>query len=144
MKEWVMVASRAEAKIFKRDAKSLPLKWQRTLVNKKGRRREHDFKTDKFGQSYAKWAGSKTPHRLAPHNSHTEVVADHFAHTLAKLLRTAKHGKLYQHVTVFANPHLLGKIKKQVSAVAAKNMTFIAKDLEKADIPHILKHLDAN
>ncbi|MEK7071173.1 MAG: host attachment protein, partial [Patescibacteria group bacterium] len=62
MKEWIVVACRAEAKIFERDNKLQDLRWVETLTNKKGRHKERDFESDKPGRSYAKFSMVTSPH----------------------------------------------------------------------------------
>lgn len=143
MKEWVVVACRSEAKIFAKDNKNDEIRWVKTLVNKKGRRKEREFETDKPGMSYSKFSSSCAPHQLEGKHSHAEIVELHFAQTIAKLLKSAFEKKLYTKATIFAGPHFLGKIKEVVvDEVRNAEFVFINKNIEKENTLLIMKRLN--
>ena len=138
MREWIIVANRAEAKIFERDNKGQDLRWIKTFINKKGRRKERDFQTDKPGSSYAKYAAAYVPHNLEGKHSHAEIVANHFAQVLGKFIKTAHDEKLFKKATIFAGPKFLGKIKDEVSSkVKDGSLCFVDKNIEKSDSEQI-------
>ncbi|MBK9294412.1 MAG: host attachment protein [Oligoflexia bacterium] len=142
MREWIVVASKAEAKVFEKRAKNKNLKWVKTLENKKGRRREREFHTDKPGLSYAKYGSLAGPHLLEGKNSHAEVIATHFAHTIGSFIKQAYAEKRFDTATVFAGPKLLGKIKKQINGESKANyLNFVDKNIEKASATKIDKFL---
>jgi len=142
MKEWILVASRAEAKVFKRSDENKNLQWVKTLTNKKGRWRERDFEHDKPGLSHAKFSGVNMPHALETQDTHAEVVAHHFAHTIGKVLAKGYREKQFENAVIFAEPKFLGRIKK-VLPNHLKNtvLTFVNKDIEKARTEEIEKQI---
>ena len=143
MKEWIVVASRAEAKIFTRDSKNQDIRWVKTLVNKNGRRREREFESDKPGLSFAKFSGGGSPHCLEGKHSHADVVANHFAHTIGSFLKLARQEKRYEQGTIFAGPNFLGKIKHEMrDQVRNGDLVFIGKNIEKANTAQILNYMN--
>lgn len=131
MKKWIVVAGRAETKIFEQDSGDQPLRWLKTLVHKKGRRRERDFNSDKPGFSYARFAGNFSPHGLSPHHTHAEVEATHFAHKIAKIIKAAYEKDLFDKGIIFASPKFLGQIKKELKhKVRGDCLSFIGKNIE--------------
>ncbi len=142
MREWVVVASRAEAKIFERDNKTQNLRWVETLTNKKGRRREREFESDKPGSSYAKFFKGKSPHNLEGHVTHVESVATHFAQVIARVLIKNHTQGRFKKAIVMASPKLLGKIKDEIKKPLQKEaFQFIAKNIEKLNSAEIHDHL---
>jgi len=142
MKEWIIVASRAEAKIFKRNNKIQNLEWLETLKNTKGRWKERDFENDKPGSSHAKYSAIRSPHSLQSHVSHAEAVANHFSYVIGKILNKSYHEGRFKKATIFAEPKLLGKIKKEIQEPAICNaLTFITKNIEKASTDQIQKYM---
>jgi len=144
MKEWIVVASRAEAKIFERENKKTKIKWLETLTNKKGRKRERDFDRGSPGVSYAKFSGSCTPHNLEGKHSHSETISNKFAHKIGHILKSNHDLGEYKKATVFASPHLLGLIKSYLAhhPGSLESYMFIPKNLENAKIEKILEYLD--
>ncbi|MFZ3231001.1 MAG: host attachment protein [Pseudobdellovibrio sp.] len=143
MKEWVIVASRAEAKIFKRDNVTQNLQWIKTLINKKGRRKEREFETDKPGVSYARFAAVGTPHNLEGRHSHAEIVSQHFANAIGNLLKTARDEKKFDKVTVFAGPNFLGKIRHETKdQIKFGDLFFVSKNIEKAKTELIMNYMN--
>ena len=142
MKEWIVVASRAEAKIFKRENQLQDLQWIETLDNKKGRWKERDFKHDKPGSSPAKFASIRSPHSLESHVSHAEGVANHFSYVIGKILNKSFHEGQFEKATIFAEPKLLGKIKKEIQdPVTCKALKFVNKNIEKASTDEIQEYV---
>lgn len=134
MNQWIVVACRAEAKIFEWDNSNKKLKWITTLKNKKGRKKERDFETDKPG-SYA-------PHGFFGKHSHIEVVAQQFARKIGYLLKSGLQNGFYESALIFADPKLLGKIKHEVKCNhVLSHLHFFAKNIEQANNEKIINSL---
>lgn len=141
MKEWIIVACRAEAKIFERNNPQEDLKWLKTLTNKKGRRKEQEFNSDKPGLSYAKFSGACSPHKLEG-KAHADEIARHFAGKISDFIRKAVKEKKLSKLTIFAGPHFLGILKSQMGKASnILEIDFIPKNIEKSQTEQIAKYL---
>ena len=141
MKQLILVAARGEAKIFEKNG-GKPLRWLKTLTNKKGRKREGEFYPDLPGQSYSKFKGVSGPHTLEGKNSHATTVALKFACTIAKALQDRYNFATYDKAIIFASPKLLGAIKNETLKLAKEvSLEYIAKNIEKANTQEILAHI---
>lgn len=142
MKQWIVVACRAEAKIFEWDRTNKKLIWITTLANKKGRKKEREFQTDKPGMTYGKFSSANAPHGLFGKHSHIEVIAQQFARKIGYLLKSGYENGFYEAAIVFADPKLLGKIKHEIkSSKVISHLHFFAKNIEKANNEKILTSL---
>ncbi len=127
MKEWVVVACRAEAKIFQRESKQERLQWLQTIDNEKGRLKEGDFETDGLGSRK---------------HTHAEIEAENFAHDLAGFLKHAYEEKQFSKACIFANPDFLGKLKSEIrSQIKNAEFVFVSKNLERATTEEIMEHI---
>ena len=141
MKKLILVAARGEAKVFEKDG-GKPLKWIKTLTNKKGRKRESEFHFDLPGRSFSKFKGASGPHRLEGKNSHTTTVAQKFAHAIANTIQDGCDNLGYDKAVVFASPRFISVIKKETKALAKRvPFEYIAKNIEKACTAQILEHI---
>ncbi len=143
MKEWILVANRAEAKIFVRESKNNRLDWKETLENKAGRRHESEFHTGKPGFNSSHFKGDFSIHALDSHFDHATIVAEKFAKKIIKILKRAHAEKKFQSLTVCAEPKFLGKLKTHSKNELSKlNIQWIAKDIEKGSTEEIFEHLN--
>lgn len=141
MKKLILIAARGEAKIFEKDG-AKDLNWVKTLVNKKGRRRESEFHYDLPGQSYSKFKGAMGPHRLEGKKDHVTTVTIQFAHTIVKALEDRYVHNTYDKAIIFASPKLLGYLKDETKKLTKLvPLEFIPKNLEKANNEEIIAHL---
>lgn len=149
MKEWIVVACRAEAKIFERDNKDQALRWVKTLSNKKGRRKERDFDSDGPGVSFGKYSANCSPHNLEAKHSHADVIAKKFALKISNLLKSAFAEGRYKKATIFAAPRFLGKLRHEIEAhmksvTKVENIFFVGTNLEKSSSSEIMAHMRAS
>lgn len=143
MKQWVVVACRAEAKIFGRQGRGEELQWIKTLSNKKGRRKEREFDTGQAGMSFAKFSAGAGPHKLEGKHSHSEIVAQHFAQQIAKFIHKSFDEKQFKELTVLAGAHFLGLLKIELKELDSfLKINFIPKNLEKAQADVIAQALE--
>jgi protein required for attachment to host cells len=134
--EWIVVASRSQAKIFRRTDTSRPLQWVFNLVNEAGRLKNREFETDRpnpRGHSTTMSGGEDSPH---------EIVMEKFAKQIADAIKVGSDQHTFSKLYVFAEPHLLGRIK-QNAPKSLKNVEveWIGKDLEKATTNEILERV---
>lgn len=115
MKELFVVANKIEAKIFSKKSGRLSL--LKTLENKKGRKREREFHTDKPGQSFAKLASNMAPHSLDVRSHHTDVVRREFAHKIALFLKKHRQEFPFERLVLVAEPHFLGDLNGAIGKV---------------------------
>ena len=129
---WFVVVNRSSAKIFEISEKPDALTYLKTLRNPLGTTRNRAMKLDKPGMSRGKLAGNKSPHALTHEKDPHEDVAVAFAKKIATYLREHKLDKDYTSLTIAAEPHMMGLVKKAVSSNALKvGIKWIRKDLEK-------------
>lgn len=130
MKELIVVASKAEAKVFVKKSNRLIL--MKTLENKMGRRRERDFHYDRPGQSFAKCFSNQAPHNLDVRTPHTEVICREFAHKIAVFLQKHRDESKFDHLLLIAEPHFLGRLNAAIIKVVKKvTIETLGKDLIK-------------
>lgn len=142
MKEWVIVACRAEAKVFERKSSQDDLQWLKTLNNKRGRKKEREFNTDRPGVSYAKFFGSCAPHELEGKHKHADEVARHFSKQIAEFIEKAFAEKRFVKLTIFSGSHFLGILKGHLSKLCKKTQVdFVPKNIERADTESISQYL---
>lgn len=142
MKEWVVVACRAEAKFFERQNHTEDLRWLKTLTNKKGRRKEREFETDEPGTSYAKFGSACHPHKLEGKHQHAEIIAEHFSQQIIKFLEKSFSEKRFDQLTIIAGAHFLGQIRAESHHLEKQlEIHFIPKNIEKAKIEQIVNYL---
>ena len=123
--EWVIIASRNQAKIFNRRNRQKPLKWMSTLKNP-DRPSKNEF----------------------INNSEPEIaltsgqVTKRFARKIADRLKVGADQHAFKKLYIFAEPHLLGCIKNEIPK-CMKNIIieWIAKDLEKATAQEITERV---
>lgn len=141
--EWVVVISRAQAKIFKRTDTNASLQWVHNIVNPEGRLRNHEFEGHAPSLSYSKFAGARHPYlKGQKKTSAHEVSVDRFARKIAKILKESAHRQDFEKLYVFAEPHLLGKVRDLLSrALKGIEIEWVAKDLEKATTQQIQNHV---
>jgi protein required for attachment to host cells len=117
--QWVVVASRAQAKVFRRIDTQRPLQWVYNLVNEESRLKNRDIEI---------WL--------------PEAVMEKFAKQIAGAIKVGSDQHAFNKLYVFAEPHFLGRIKKNApKSLKNVEVQWIAKDLEKATAKEILERI---
>lgn len=133
--EWVIVASRTQAKIFRRTDTRRPLKWIYTLVNRQ--RRPKNRVLPEEGSSTGQISSSLTE-RNSPH----EVIMERFAKKISEAIKMGSDQHAFTKLYVFCEPHMLGRIKKhQPKSLKTVEVAWIGKDLEKETADEILSRV---
>lgn len=142
MKEWIVIANRSEAKIFLRENKNQSLHCMTTLVDKKGRRHESAFQTDKPGMGFAPGRSRVGPHALDSSFHHLEAEAEKFARVIVRALRSGQDRGQFQRLTIFAEPRFMGHLKAFAQdGLKAENILWITKDLHASNSERILREI---
>jgi protein required for attachment to host cells len=138
--QWVVVCSRAQAKVFRRTDSKRPLQWVYNLVNEEGRLKNREFGTqDRPGLSFASYGGANHPYnkegdKLSPH----ERAMEKFAKQICVAIKVGADQHAFNKLYVFAEPHMLGRIKQNVpKSLKNIDIEWIGKDLEKATAEEI-------
>ena len=121
-KVWILVASRAKARIFSYVTQTAPVQAEFEMENPSGHLRERDLVTDRPGRATRFRFSQRNP--LPPKHSATEHAFDQFAATVAHRLADLKNRGKFDNLVLVAEPHALGKFR---SAVAAhKNLSVVS------------------
>lgn len=132
MKQWIVLASRAETKVFEWDRVQNNLKWVTTLISKKAHRKDRDFEIDQ----------PNSPYGLFGRHSHIEIVEQQFCQKLGVFLKSAFESGFFEDVMIFADPKLLGKIKQELKNYNVfTHAHFFSKNIEKANNQQIITSL---
>ena len=138
---WVLVASRAQARIFEKlDGKYLLVE---EIPHEDGRLRNRDVDTDRSGRSFAS-AGSGG-NAMGSSESPHDHLAGGFARELARRLANARANNQFDGLTVAAEPRFLGMIKGALDDVTARRVKrYVAKDLQNISAADIGSYLETS
>jgi protein required for attachment to host cells len=129
---WFVVVNRSSAKIFEVSRKPDSLTWLKTIRNPLGTTKNKLMTTDKPGVSRGKYSKAKGLHTLTRERDPHEDVAIEFAKKIAHYLKDHQLEKDYLGLTIAAEPHMMGLVKKAIVHDRIKiNVKWVRKDLEK-------------
>lgn len=129
---WFVVVNRKSAKIFEVSEKPDSLTYLKTLRNPLGTERNRVMEMDKPGFSRGKFAKARSPHALTHERDPHEDVAVAFAKKISHYLKDHKLDKDYLGVTIAAEPHMMGLVKKALKKDGLPvDVRWLRKDLEK-------------
>lgn len=132
MKQWIVLASRAETKVFEWDRIQNNLKWVTTLISKKDHKKDGESEIDRLN----------SPHGLFGKHSHIEIVEQQLSRKLGVFLKSGFESGFFEDVMIFADPKLLGRIKQEVKKYNVFNHAhFFSKNIEKANNQQIITSL---
>lgn len=135
---WLVIVSRSSAKIFEVSRKPDAVTWLQTIKNPLGSLKNRIMTDDKPGLSRGKFAGAKSPHCLVHERSPHEDAAIGFAKKISAYLKSQKQEKSYLALTIAAEPHMMGLIKKAMDQARLKVVIrWLHKDLEKMSTPYL-------
>src|SRR5689334_21505899 len=111
---WILVAHRADARLFKSSGKRGDLRLAREFDYPDGRRQNREIDTDGSGKRFVSTGGrdKATQHGLDPQMEAAEYLTDVFAKELALILRDGRTHNEYDEVILVAEAGFLGKIRK--------------------------------
>lgn len=127
-----IVVNRKSAKIFQITRRPDSLTWLKTMKNPLGTTKNKLMTTDKPGLSRGKNTKIKSPHTLTRERNPHEEVAVHFAKKISLHLKKENETGSVLNLTIAAEPHMLGLIKKSIERDQLKTpIKWMGKDLEK-------------
>jgi protein required for attachment to host cells len=140
MKNWVIVASAARARIFEVLNQRTPWVEIMDLVNADNRLFRREMVSDKPGRAVDKTGGQR--HAMEPPSDTKEQAAAQFAKELVEKLETALYRGEFEGLTVVAPPHFLGLLRGQMSSALAGAVTHeLNKDLTREAATSLPTHL---
>lgn len=129
---WFIVVNRKSAKIFEITDRPQALNYLRTIRNPLGAIKNKLMRVAKPGYSRGKFVRNKSPHTLTHEKNPHEDAAIDFAKKLAHYLKSHKLHKDYLNLTIAAEPHMMGLVKKAIEHDHFNvNIRWLQKDLEK-------------
>ena len=131
---WIVVANRVEARIFKqRDMRLL-----HKLTNSLGREKNRAFTTDKPGWGRNRLASPASTHNLTGNkNPHDDAAID-FARRLGRFLEKKLAANTFNGLLITAEPRMMGWMKRHMDQRLLKHCEFLGKDLGRLSV-HELK-----
>jgi protein required for attachment to host cells len=135
---WLIVMGRKSAKIFTVSDKKPSLKWIKTLQNPLGREKNKVMSYDKPGMSMGKYSKNMSPHDLTGGKNPHEYVAVEFAKKVSDFLKHKSEDNEFSKLTIAAESHMMGLIKKTFKAEKMKlDVEWVKKDLDKLTVKKI-------
>ncbi|MBX7143160.1 MAG: host attachment protein [Oligoflexia bacterium] len=114
MNTWILVVSRAKAKIYETSSAKASPKLIQETQNPEGSMLEHNLVTDRAG-SAAHFRGAQHSALRPQHDKH-ELAFEKFAHQLSKALEEAKRLKKFERLVLVAEPHALGVMRTALAS----------------------------
>lgn len=141
MKNWVIVASAARARIFEASGRLEPLREVTDLVNPEERLQPQALKSDKPGRAFDRLGGQR--HAMGTAVDPKEQVAIRFAKEVAERLGAGLTEGRFDGLCVVAPPHFLGLLREAMG----RNLTRIVKgeltkDLTREDAGSVHRHVE--
>ncbi len=138
---WYVVANKKEARIFVKATEHSQLKLLQSLTNPLGNVKKRDLIKKPAGRGVKSIGHTGSINYSIPkrHDPHEDAITQ-FSRELARFLEGEKLKRSFDSISVIAAPHLLGKVKAEMSPALKKYVTnWIKKDLQKCP-PHKLSH----
>lgn len=139
-KNWYVVAHRAGARFFEQVGVAPTLVLRKTLDNPEGRLSERERSGSTVGA--VPRTGGAGMHTLSTEQSSTEQVEVKFSRAVGDEVNAAAKRGEYDYLVLVAEPHFLGRLKKQLDTAANQRLrTTVAKDLARVDDAEVSAHL---
>jgi protein required for attachment to host cells len=131
-KKWLIVMGRKSAKVFSISEDESKVKWLKTLRNPLGGERNRVMQNDRPGSSRGKYSKNVSPHSLTGGKDPHEDVAIEFAKKVGDYVKQNNEEKVFSDLTIAAESHMLGLIKKAFKTEKIKvDVEWLKKDMEK-------------
>lgn len=137
MNNWILVAGRANAKVFTRIARNEPVKLIKEFSCPQGKLHEGDLVTGGEGavfQSAAQGQQRSTETEV----SASEHEAEKFAKSLSQTLRDARLKGEFDHLELVADPAFLGHLR---SAIDSNTMKLVVREVDKSVVEKPMREL---
>lgn len=140
---WFIVASQKEVRIFIKTSDRKQIRLLRSLTNPLGTVKKRALIKKEAGRGVKSMGrvGSVSYSQPKRHDPHEEAVIQ-FARQISQFLESERLKKRFDSLTVVAEPHLLGKIRAELSAQLRSSVTdWIKKDLQKTPQKNLVDFL---
>jgi protein required for attachment to host cells len=138
---WVLIANRANARLFEYHGPKKGLIPVTTLENPQGHQKNREIDSDKHGRSFDSKGSGR--HAYSRNVSPTEHVAQQFAKQIAALLHEALAKQAFTRLVLVAEAGFLGMLRKSLDDTIQKTVISSAdKDLANVADSDLLGHLD--
>jgi protein required for attachment to host cells len=138
---WVVVANKAEARIYSQKRLRGPLSLVKTRIHDEGRAHLQDLVSDQPGRVHDRMGPAR--HRMEPNTGFQEEDLLRFARDVTDHLATAHQRKEFDRLVLIAAPAFLGMLRKTVSPnIAEVIIDEIPKDMIGHDVERIQEQLN--
>ncbi|MEI8027183.1 MAG: host attachment protein [Pseudomonadota bacterium] len=130
---WYIVADKKVARIFVKVPENSQLKLLQSLTNPLGTARRRDLIKKQAGRGVKSTGHTSSINYSIPkrHDPDEDAITQ-FSRELARFLESEKLKRNFDSMSVIASPHLLGKVKAEMSPALKQYVTnWIKKDLQK-------------
>ena len=137
---WVLVAQRAEARLYEHRGPGKGIHLLEVLKNEEGRLRDGEINSDRPGRSFDSHHHRR--HAMEPHETPHERIAAGFARTLAARLEKARTEGVFEQIILVAEPQMLGLLRKALGpTTAARLRGSIDKEYARSDRARLEREL---
>ncbi len=127
MNNWILVAGRANAKVFNRVARNEPVKLIKEFSCPQGKLHEGDLVTGSEGAVFQS-AGKGQQRSTETEVSATEHEAEKFAKSLSQMLLDARLQGEFDHLELVADPTFLGHLR---GVIDNQTMKVVVREVDK-------------
>ncbi len=139
-RKWIVVANRAEARVFAPTGKGRPFQLIHRMENPQGRLKGKDFYGDAEGIGFD--SGGMGRHKMERDSDPTVVVNKRFAAEICQYLQQNYPGKGGDTIYICAGPRFSGYIKEKLNgSMNGINLIWIQKNLKGIPDTEIHTHL---
>lgn len=132
MRNWILIADAATARIFARRIEEKELDLVRELSHPLSRAKGVDLLTDRPGRTRQPSRGAYASTMQAP-TAAKAIEAEEFARQLSHELKHALDRREFEQVAILAPPHFLGLLRQALAEQVARRVVFSGS----ADLTHI-------
>lgn len=138
---WILVCDSARGRLFESHGANLAWKVIEVVGHAESRSKASDLVSDHLGQRSSQ--GLSSHHSaLTPASSPKENERRHFVHSLVTTLDQALRAKRFDRLVLVAPPHVLGMLKKDLTAELHKHLVAtVDKDLTHVDATELAQRL---
>lgn len=109
---WIVVAHRADARIFRRERNN-QLQLVHQIQNPDGRLKDQEIDSERPGRNFSSAAPQR--HGFSPHVSSSEQIMIDFSKEVAQFLEDSRNRNLYNSLILVAGPQFLGHLRQDLT-----------------------------
>lgn len=137
---WILVANRAQARLFESAGRGKELQPVREIEHPEGRLATHELGSDRPGRTHDSLGQGR--HAMGKEHDAAEQTAIRFAKQLSVLLEEGRTQSRFTKLVLIAEPRFLGHLRSALSReTAATVVASLDKDLPGIDAKELSHHL---